>query len=85
MVKSTIYKGIEFIRISSLPADQQAAMKENFDTELFIKILINETVVSDCVQYKDYSAWYASNFSKDRVGQGKKLVSAEHRELVEEF
>ena len=59
MVKSTIYKGIEFVTVSSLSKEERELFQKTFKRSLLIKILINDEIVHDCVQYKDYILWHA--------------------------
>jgi hypothetical protein len=63
MVKSTIYKGIEFVRLSSLTRQEQDIFNKNFNRHALIKILVGEEVISDCIQYKDYALWYRNSFA----------------------
>jgi hypothetical protein len=67
-VKSTIYKGIEFVEIYSLPNEQKQNLLQTIDPDLFIKILVDGKLMSQCIQYKDYEEWYDNAFvsSKDR-------------------
>ena len=67
-VKSTIYKGIEFVEIYSLPNEQKQNLLQTINPELFIKILIDGKLMVNCIQYKDYEEWYDNAFlsSKDR-------------------
>ena len=60
-VQSTIYKGIEFVSFHELPADQQLLLQHNRHVER-IKILIDGKVNGNCIQYKDYCAWFSSVF-----------------------
>lgn len=55
--KATVYKGIEFITVGELPADQQLLLKHSQDPER-IKILIDGKIQRDCIQFSDYSQWY---------------------------
>jgi hypothetical protein len=64
MVKSTIYKGIEFVRLSSMSKSDQELFQKTFNPHLYIKILMDEEIVHDCIQYKDYISWYAKMFPK---------------------
>lgn len=57
-----IYKGIEFVRISHLPADQQEKIKGSIKRDQIIKILIGNTLADDCVQYHDYKAWFIQTY-----------------------
>jgi hypothetical protein len=67
MVKSTIYKGIEFVRLSAMPKSEQDLFQKTFNPNLYIKILIEEEILHDCVQYKDYISWYTTMFPKTRL------------------
>jgi hypothetical protein len=51
------YKGIEFVRISSLPEDQKKAFWDSFDRHKIIKIMRNQELLNDCIQYHDYQEW----------------------------
>ena len=62
-VASEIYKGIEFVRVATLPQNQKEKFWQSFDTEKIIKILTNDSLLNDCIQYCDYSEWFAKNFT----------------------
>jgi len=51
------YKGIEFIRISALPKDEQAIIHKTLDQTKVIKILRDDVLLNDCVQTRDYHEW----------------------------
>lgn len=53
-----IYKGIEFVRLSNLPAEQKEKIKSWLPKDRLIKILKDEMVLSDCIQYSDYLRWF---------------------------
>lgn len=57
-----IYKGIEFVRISQLPAEQQEKLKHTIKRDKVIKILIGNTLADDCVQYHHYKAWFLQTY-----------------------
>ena len=57
-VNSTIYKGIEYIQVSSLPADQKEKLLQTINNDLFIKILVDEKLIGNCLLYKDYEIWF---------------------------
>ena len=57
-VKLETYKGIEFVRISSLPADQKNVIRSFFKAQKIIKILRGSELLNDCLQYEDYQDWY---------------------------
>jgi hypothetical protein len=62
-----IYKGIEFVRISCLPADQQEKLRSSIKRDQVIKILIGNTLAEDCVQYHDYKAWFYKAFPAEII------------------
>ena len=68
-----MYKGIEFVELKDLPPEQASLFKEFAPKEAFIKILIkeksyyrsfypNDISDADCIQYKDYRAWYQQHY-----------------------
>ena len=67
LAKVKVYKGIEFIELNDLPPEQAALFQEFAPKEAFIKILIKDKVVSNCIQYKDYRAWYQHHIGKNSV------------------
>jgi len=69
------YKGIKFIRISSLPADQKNQIWSSFNINLVIKILKDDTLLNDCLEYKHYVAWYQNIFT---VNRNEKNIEAEN-------
>ena len=52
-----IYKGIEFVRISALPDDQKQLIKSTLPSDKIIKILKENVLLNDCIQYHDYMQW----------------------------
>ena len=56
------YKGIEFVRISSLPADQKEIIWNSVNTQKIIKILRDNELLNDCLQYGDYQNWYKQHY-----------------------
>jgi hypothetical protein len=68
MIEREIYKGIEFVRISKLPEEQSEHINASFPKEKIIKILHDEVVLRDCIQYHDYQEWIQkSNLIRLRV------------------
>ncbi|MDH5398289.1 MAG: hypothetical protein OEX02_09095 [Cyclobacteriaceae bacterium] len=61
-LKSSIYKGIEYIRLKHLPEQQLNQFLSWLDTESIITIQVDGVLQNDCVQYGDYSFWYDSVF-----------------------
>jgi len=57
--KKEVYKGIEFIRISKLPAAQQQQLMSWITQDKIMKILReDEILLRDCVQYRHYQEWF---------------------------
>jgi hypothetical protein len=52
------YKGISFVRISMLPAEQRVKIRESFSRELIVKILRDNALINDCIVYDDYVSWF---------------------------
>lgn len=79
MVKSTIYKGIEFVRLSAMPKGEQELFQKTFNPHLYIKILIGEEIMHDCIQYKDYIAWYKEMYprSKSTIALSREILQEE--------
>ena len=57
-VSSENYKGIEYVRISSLPNGQKNCIYGSLNHKLIINILKNDSVMNDCLQYQHYIIWY---------------------------
>jgi hypothetical protein len=62
-----IYKGIEFVRISNLPVEQKELISNSNLSRKVIKIMKDETVLHDCLQYRDYLEWYEKYKGTNRV------------------
>jgi hypothetical protein len=61
-VERKIYKGIEYVLVAELPLMQRDQLLQTLSKDHFIKILIDGTIVSQCVQYKEYSLWFDNVF-----------------------
>lgn len=72
------YKGIEFVRISSLPEDQKKAFWDSFDRHKIIKIMRNQELLNDCIQYNDYQEW-SKEIDKSET------ITLKQQELRKEF
>ena len=59
--KSENFKGIEFVRISSLPEDQKEKIWRSFQTDKIIKIVKDQALMNDCILYQDYVSWLSQN------------------------
>ena len=64
-VNSKIYKGIEYIQLTDLPKEQQALIIQHLDEDFFIKILVESSVISQCIQYKDYVMWFETVYGDE--------------------
>lgn len=58
------YKGIEFVRISKLPEEQKKQIALALPSENIIKILRENELFTDCIQYKHYEAWFNKQYLK---------------------
>jgi len=66
MSQKEIYKGIEFVRISNLPKEQSEKIFAAFPKEKIIKILRDEVILKDCIQYHEYQDWVKAMYQKQR-------------------
>ncbi len=60
-VESENYKGIEYVRVSNLPADQKEKIRTSLPKDKLIKILKDSNLIEDCIQYTDYLAWFEAH------------------------
>jgi hypothetical protein len=75
-VQAKFYKGIEFISVSELPADQQLLLQHTQHPER-IKILSEGKILSNCIQYNVYSDWYATVFKRSVAVSKNKSIQEE--------
>jgi hypothetical protein len=75
MIGARVFKGIEFIRISDLPLDQQPGIKEWANNEVVIKIQTEDKLYSDCIQYKDYLYWFESILKEATTTETKLTIT----------
>jgi hypothetical protein len=59
-MRMEIYRGIEFVRISSMPEEQQALIRQTLDKLKIVKILREQELLNDCVLMTDYEEWMAA-------------------------
>lgn len=77
-VSSKIYKGIEYVRLIDLPADQVEKFALSMNEDSIIKIMIDGTIVKDCVVYREYETWFDSTYPKSKVAaSSRKAVPQE--------
>jgi hypothetical protein len=75
MTEREIYKGIEFVRISNLPKEQSERIHTSFSKDKIIKILRDEVILRDCIQYHDYQEWFRKSYSSAQPVVSKKTES----------
>ena len=73
-VNSTVYKGIEFVEISSLPSEQKASLLQTLDPDLLITILKDGKLMPRCIQYKDYEEWYENSYRPSSVQRESHVI-----------
>jgi hypothetical protein len=72
LIEPEHYKGISFVRISMLPTEQKSKIRESLSRELIVKILLDNTLVNDCIVYDDYVSWY-------RLIKASRVLSETHQ------
>jgi hypothetical protein len=61
------FKGIEFVRISSLPEDQKEKIWQSFQQDKIIKIVRDQALLNDCILYQDYVSWLSQDSTSTMV------------------
>ncbi len=51
------FKGIEFVRISTLPEEEKEKVWQSSLKNKVIKIIKEESLLNDCILYQDYLSW----------------------------
>ncbi|MTI20811.1 hypothetical protein E1176_07250 [Fulvivirga sp. RKSG066] len=64
MQKVSIYKGIEYIRISQLPKEERDQIRNWLNIDTIIKIQTETELIPDGVVYKNYVHWYENIYTK---------------------
>lgn len=77
-VSSSFYKGIQYIQVSALPAEQRERLLSTINTELFIKILVDGKIIRNCLQFADYERWFENEYRP----AAEIIVSARKNESV---
>jgi hypothetical protein len=60
--EAEIYKGIVFVRVSALSADQREILSSRAFAGKIIKILKGTELVVDCLPYSFYQEWYRQTY-----------------------
>ncbi|MBX2944558.1 MAG: hypothetical protein KF725_01895 [Cyclobacteriaceae bacterium] len=81
-MKPRFYRGIEYVRVDDLPAEQQALLQMSFTYPERISILIDGKIIRNCIQYEPYTEWYTHVFQTS-VAPGILKSSPEQKQLVE--
>jgi hypothetical protein len=68
------FKGISYVRISSLPEAQRSGIALSFNSNLVIKILKEGEVLHDCLQYEHYLDWYENDYRVKPILQNRYKV-----------
>lgn len=71
------YRGIEYVRISSLPEEERQIFWRTFDQQKVIKILKADALLNDCVLMKDFLVW------QEMLPAGKSVLSKSEKVSVE--
>jgi hypothetical protein len=66
------FKGILYVQLNELPVVQQELLLQTIHKDLFIKILINEKILINCLQYVDYDRWYHNVY---KINTGEKTIA----------
>lgn len=56
------YKGIDYVHIASLPAEQRESIYQSIDHQAIINILKDGALLNNCLQYQHYLEWYETIF-----------------------
>jgi hypothetical protein len=70
------FKGIEFVRISSLPEEQKEKIWQSFQQDKIIKIVRDQSLLNDCILYNDYVSWLNQNDTATLVSPAMKSKPA---------
>jgi len=77
-VSSPIYKGIQYVQVSTLPSEQRDRLLGSINRELFIKILVDGKLLGNCLQFKDYESWFENVYRPISIAEGRtNVVNAE--------
>jgi hypothetical protein len=74
--KAKVYKGIEFISVSELPANQQLLLQHAQKPER-IKIMLDGKILENCIQYREYNHWYSTVYNQSVALQPAKSAPEE--------
>ena len=81
-VQAEHYKGIEFIRISKLPEAQKILIAQSIPPENIIRIMKENELMSDCIQWKHYEAWFNENYKQKINGTQSETLATRRIDLA---
>lgn len=73
MQEAKKYKGIDFVRLRTLPVEEQNQIKNWITPDSIIKIQTDSELMKDCIMYKDYQHWYNHVFSKITLAEEEEV------------
>jgi|SRR5690606_5085324 hypothetical protein len=76
IVKPSLYRGIEFVCITDLPAEQQILLQSSPQFPERINILIEGEIKRNCIQYHAYVQWFQDVY-KTSVAQAPAVKQIE--------
>ena len=79
MIEAKIYRGIEYVRISELPEDQKASIKNWLNMDVIIKIQTETVLMSDCIMFKDYKFWFKKIYTNAVAAEETSPVKPEFK------
>ena len=82
-VSSSVYKGIQYVQVSTLPVEQRERLLVTINKELFIKILVDGKIIGNCLQFKDYEWWFESVYKPVGVNGERSETAKAEAELVQ--
>lgn len=77
MVEAKTYRGIDYVRISELPKEQQLAIQNWLNEDVVIKIMTESSLLSDCILFKDYSYWFEKIYTQAIADTAPEKVKVE--------
>jgi hypothetical protein len=82
-VSSSIYKGIQYVQVSTLPSEQRDRLLGTINRELFIKILVDGKLLGNCLQFKDYESWFENVYRPISMAEGRAAVVGAQSNLIQ--
>jgi hypothetical protein len=82
-VSSSIYKGIQYVQVSTLPSEQRDRLLGSINRELFIKILVDGKLLGNCLQFKDYESWFENVYRPISLAEGRTNVVNAQSNLIQ--